>query len=193
MRRLASTLGLAFVMAACSQPDYFDMKPTTVTFESRGATRTVRAVAMDRRGNEFATEKPTKWTSSDEKVATVDENGKVTAMGSGVATIRAHRGELVGEVLVDVNTADKLILEPGELTLAEDGQPILPTIKLLDGRGKPLRDRLIRVKCADEKICNTDAERKVWPVGPGETTYEVSYDGLKAEMKVKVEPAKGRR
>ena len=33
------------------------------------------------------------WTSSDEKVATVDENGKVTAIAAGEATITANAGE----------------------------------------------------------------------------------------------------
>ena len=36
---------------------------------------------------EDATNKKLKWTSSDEKVATVDENGKVTAVSGGKATI----------------------------------------------------------------------------------------------------------
>lgn len=42
---------------------------------------------------EIADETTITWTSSDEKVATVDENGKVTAIAAGEATITATAGE----------------------------------------------------------------------------------------------------
>ena len=42
---------------------------------------------------EIADETSVTWTSSDEKVATVDENGKVTAIAAGEATITANAGE----------------------------------------------------------------------------------------------------
>ena len=42
---------------------------------------------------EIADETTVTWTSSDEKVATVDENGKVTAIAAGEATITANVGE----------------------------------------------------------------------------------------------------
>lgn len=42
---------------------------------------------------EIADETTVTWTSSDEKVATVDENGKVTAIAAGEATITANAGE----------------------------------------------------------------------------------------------------
>lgn len=42
---------------------------------------------------EIADETTVTWTSSDEKVASVDENGKVTAIAAGEATITANAGE----------------------------------------------------------------------------------------------------
>lgn len=42
---------------------------------------------------EIVDETTVTWTSSDEKVATVDENGKVTAIAAGEATITANAGE----------------------------------------------------------------------------------------------------
>ena len=42
---------------------------------------------------EIADETTVTWTSSDEKVATVDENGKVTAIAAGEAAITANVGE----------------------------------------------------------------------------------------------------
>lgn len=55
-----------------------------------GNTVTLNAAVIP---EEVANETTVTWTSSDEKVATVDENGKVTAIAAGEATITATAGE----------------------------------------------------------------------------------------------------
>lgn len=55
-----------------------------------GNTATLNAAVLP---EEVADETTVTWTSSDEKVATVDENGKVTAIAAGEATITANAGE----------------------------------------------------------------------------------------------------
>ena len=55
-----------------------------------GNTVTLNAAVLP---EEVADETTVTWTSSDEKVATVDENGKVTAITAGEATITANAGE----------------------------------------------------------------------------------------------------
>lgn len=55
-----------------------------------GSTVTLNATVLP---EEIADETIVTWTSSDEKVATVDENGKVTAIAAGEATITANAGE----------------------------------------------------------------------------------------------------
>ena len=55
-----------------------------------GNTVTLSATVLP---EEIADETIVTWTSSDEKVATVDENGKVTAIAAGEATITANAGE----------------------------------------------------------------------------------------------------
>jgi hypothetical protein len=47
--------------------------------------------------------KAVKWTSSDKSVATVDENGKVVAIGKGTATITATVGEFTATCKVTVS------------------------------------------------------------------------------------------
>lgn len=193
MRRLVPALGLIALLAGCSKPDFYEMKPTTVSFETKGSTKRVRAVAKDRRGNEYPTERPTRWESSDDKVASVDDEGKVTANGPGVATIRASRGTLTGEVLVDVNTVEKLLVEPTELRVKQDSDPIAPQIQLLDWRGKPMQGRIVQARCENEKVCTTDPDKNIWPHDPGETFYEVKYENMTTRVKVVVEAEKGAR
>lgn len=55
-----------------------------------GNTVTLNATVLP---EEIADETIVTWTSSDEKIATVDENGKVTAIAAGEATITANAGE----------------------------------------------------------------------------------------------------
>lgn len=55
-----------------------------------GNTVTLNATVLP---EEIADETIVTWTSTDEKVATVDENGKVTAIAAGEATITANAGE----------------------------------------------------------------------------------------------------
>lgn len=55
-----------------------------------GNTVTLNATVLP---EEIADETIVTWISSDEKVATVDENGKVTAIAAGEATITANAGE----------------------------------------------------------------------------------------------------
>lgn len=190
MRRFAVGLGLAALLAGCSQPAFYEMQPTTVSFETKGSSQLVRAVAKDRRGNQYPTSKPTRWESSDEKVATVDESGKVTAVGPGVATVRAMRGELRGEVLVDVNSVEHLLVEPSEVRLPQDGSPYQPRVELLDYRRKPMKGRAIQARCIDEKVCTVDPDQRIWTHNPGETFYEVKHEDLSVTVKVIVEAQK---
>ncbi|AKU89799.1 Ig-like domain-containing protein [Vulgatibacter incomptus] len=193
MRTLLLALGLAVAVAGCSKPDFYEMEPTSISFETRGAARPARAVAKNRRGQVFPSAKPTKWVSEDEKVATVDDAGMITARGPGQTRITASRGDLAGDLLVDVNTVEKLVVEPLELQLVQDGDPVLPKIRVLNALGKEMEGRLVRMKCANEKICTTDSGKQVWAHDPGETTIEVSCDGFKQQMKVVVAAAKGGR
>ena len=55
-----------------------------------GNSHTIKATVAP---EEVAAETTIEWSSSNEKVATVDENGKVTAVSSGNATITATAGE----------------------------------------------------------------------------------------------------
>lgn len=55
-----------------------------------GKSHTIKATVAP---EEVAAETTIEWSSSNEKVATVDENGKVTAIAAGEATITANAGE----------------------------------------------------------------------------------------------------
>ncbi|HEY0839020.1 MAG TPA: Ig-like domain-containing protein [Vulgatibacter sp.] len=193
MRTVLFALGFAVLASGCSQPEFYEMEPGSISFETKGSTKLVRAVAKNRRGQVFPRERPSSWKSSDEKVVTVDADGKITAVGPGQTRITATRGNLVGEIMVDVNSVEGLEVEPMELAFVQDADPVRLAVKVLDFRGKPMEGRTVKARCLDEKICNVDKSLQVWPYNPGETTIEVSCEGHKRQVKVVVAAAKGAR
>lgn len=188
-RALLCSLLPIVALTACSRPDHYELEPTSFTLEHKAERRTVRAIAKDRQGGVHPDAKPGSWSSSDEKVATVDGAGEVQAVGSGQARITAKRGDLAGEALVEVVLVEKLVVTPLEVKLVIDGDPVKPKVETLDARGKPLQKRLVQTRSADEKVCHTDRDNQIWP-GAIEGTTEVVYKSEGFEQRVKVIVAK---
>lgn len=82
-----------------SDPTTVDISPKTNNLEV-GATRNLSAAVTPSTAKQTVT-----WSSSNDKVATVDSNGKVTAVSEGTATITAtstEKGTIKGTATVNV-------------------------------------------------------------------------------------------
>ena len=126
-----------------------------------------------------ATNKEVTWTSSDEKIAKVDANGKVTAVGEGNATITVTtkdggfkatcevtvRNEEVSVVKVTGVSLDKTT---AELKINESVE-LKATISPADATNKE-----VTWTSSDEKIAKVDANGKVTAVGEGNATITVT-------------------
>ena len=142
-----------------------------------------------------------KWTSSDEKVATVDKWGTVTAVGAGEATITATatqpqgptKGEsasykvtvvsgLTGATQKNVNTVN---LTFG--TAVTKDQVNTTTVKLYEVVGSTKVAQLVSEVKIDEKDA-TKATLKSFVNFKKNTTYVVEYDGKTVEF-VAVDPS----
>ena len=94
--------------------------PPNWIFERKGQTTQLRAEIYP----EDATNKNVVWASTDESVAKVDQNGKVTAVGKGQALIFGYSEDMVFDIenpSTYINACDVhvLIPEPTDITLSE--------------------------------------------------------------------------
>ena len=95
-----------------------------------GNSHTIKATVAP---EEVAAETTIEWSSSNEKVATVDSNGKVTAVSSGNATITAPAGEESADYEVTVEqpkkttTSNKTYTNSGSSNSAAAVTPSNPT------------------------------------------------------------------
>ena len=128
-----------------------------------------------------ATDKNVTWTSSDESVAKVD-NGKVTALKSGKATITAKCGGKTAECAVTVTVpVSSIILDKTALSLAVgESAALTATVKPDDAT-----DKNVAWSSSDESVASVD-NGKVTAIKSGKATISANCGGKTAECAVTV-------
>lgn len=117
------------------------------------------------------------WGTSDSKVASVDEDGKVTAVGNGSATVfvSSSDGGYTAYCNVYVGTPlGSLSLDPGEYTLESIGSSfkIAPVFYPEDAT-----DTEVSWTSADPKIASVSSDGTVTAFGPGTTAITAAAAG----------------
>lgn len=174
----------SFSITFKSQNAYLD---ETEVMMNVGETKTLKYHISGSTYSPYGSAKFT-WKSSNEKVATVDSNGKVTAVGSGSATITFD--PVVAPTLKC--SVEVAYVAPKKITLTPD------PLKLTVGKSKSLTVEYTPEKAsakkltwesADKSIATVSSTGSVKAVAEGETTITVTTDnGLTAEAKVMVLP-----
>ena len=133
---------------------------------------------------EYASDKTVFWLTSNEKVATVDDNGKVTAVGSGEAKITATAGGKYASCTVKVTVlVAGITLDKTELDMTIDDEPVTLVAKVTpDGA----TDKTVTWSSSNEKVATVDANGKVKAVGNGEATITAKAGDKTATCTVKV-------
>ena len=126
------------------------------------------------------------WKTSDEKVATVDENGTVKASGVGTAVITvASEDGATAECKVTVE-AEAIKLDKTEATIIKGDTLQLGVLK--DNEDNEKYEGKVEWKTSDEKVATVDENGTVKASGVGTAVITVaSEDGATAECKVTVE------
>ena len=133
---------------------------------------------------EYATDNTVFWLTSNEKVATVDDNGKVTAVGSGEAKITATAGGKYTSCTVKVTVlVAGITLDKTELDMTIDDEPVTLTAKVTP---EGATDKIVTWSSSNEKVATVDANGKVTAVGNGEAKITATAGGKTATCTVKV-------
>ena len=160
------------------------VSPDTLTLTKKDETAQLTAEVTP----SYADNKRVTWQSSDEKVATVDENGKVTAVGNGTATITATSvsGSYTATVSVTVKIPveiQKLTIEAEKETLTKIGESTELKVKI-----EPENADLQKLiwKSHNEKVAITDENGKVTAVGNGTAEITVTTEDGKITASIMI-------
>ena len=160
------------------------VSPDTLTLTKKDETAQLTAEVTP----SYADNKRVTWQSSDEKVATVDENGKVTAVGNGTATITATSvsGSYTATVSVTVKIPveiQKLTIEAEKETLTKIGESTELKVKI-----EPENADLQKLiwKSHNEKIAIVNGNGKVTAVGNGTAEITVTTEDGKITASIMI-------
>ena len=132
------------------------------------------------------TDKTIRWSSTNEEVANVDANGKVTALSVGNATITATCGEVSAQCAVQVvpTPAAQVTLNKESVTLkATESFQLEATVSPVS-----TTDKTILWSSTNEEVAKVDANGKVTALSVGQATITATCGEVSAQCMVQVEP-----
>ena len=135
---------------------------------------------------EDVTDKTLTWSTSDATIATVDNEGNVTAVSVGEATITATCGDKSATCKVTVNPilAESITLDKTELTLTIGACEKLTATVLPED----VTDKTVNWSTSDASIATVDNEGNVTTISVGEATITATCGDKSATCKVTVNP-----
>ena len=138
---------------------------------------------------EDVTDKTVTWSTSDASIATVDNEGKVTAVSIGVATITATCGDKSATCKVTVNPilADSITLDKTELTLTIGASEKLTATVLPED----VTDKTVTWSTSDAAIATVDTEGNVTAISVGEAVITATCGEISTSCRVIVEKISG--
>jgi len=178
-----------------------------VALSMLGCPRTFRAIAIDPAGNEgHALTRAGEtlrftaggidadgfrvlienavWSSSNERVFTVDQRGLVTAVGSGRAELRATYQQFGDMVPVVIKIVGGIKLDPADPQLLKVGGAIKFKAKVVDDHGEELRENRVKWSIQGDAIANDDG--LVLGMKRGDATLIARTGAQQASVKITV-------
>jgi hypothetical protein len=183
MRPLSLLLPLFLV--ACVGPDHIEVDPAGPRFIHRGETLRLHGKVMDRNGKVYTRDRAF-FRSRDAKVASVNEHGDLTAVGSGHTLIEARSGSLYAEVPVEVDLVEKLAVANPKVELSIEDEPVAVPVTPLGRDGQPRRDREVELTSDNPAIARVDPQGRIWGLVPGDTLVKARVEDKLAIIQVHV-------
>ncbi len=181
---LATTSMLLAAMQAA--PERIELAPARLALDP-GESAAVEARALDEdgalvRGLTFA------WRALAPEIATVDANGRVTAVSPGEARVAARAGNTMGFAVVVVRAAPAEVVSaalPEPTLLSGTSAPV--SVAAAGADGEPTETGPLAFASSDESVAAVDAAGRVFARSPGKAEVVVTAGELRAAVMVVVE------
>ena len=195
--QLAVALTLTFLLLACS--DGTSAPPPVVVAQvvvepgnhaiGVGDQFTFSARVLDANGQEIGDRQPT-WVSTNQDVASVSNDGVVTALAAGSASIRATVDGKSGQatLTVSLQPVATVVLNTGQVSLAVgDSRSLVAVAK--DAAGRVVTGREISWSSSAPNVATVDATGRVTAVNEGIAMVTATVEGRSATAAITVSPA----
>ena len=151
-------------------PTSIEITPSSATLNSIDQTVQLAPVVLDENGSEIADASVT-WKSGAVDVATVSDQGLVTAVNNGSAVITAQSGSLSASASITVSqTPVRIVIElpplGGQLMQTDTGQFIL-VATVQDRNGHPVAGAEVTWSSSDESVVTINDQGVVTEVSSG--------------------------
>lgn len=182
---VAVALALA-AFAGCGKPTRIEILPKEVVLRDSGASKVLQVTVYDQKDRVLEKAKRA-FESSSPDVATVDAEGKVTAVGSGEAAITVRSGKVSASVPVKVRIVSIL-----DLTLPEGGfvgprdslHPL--SIRAISDRGEAMDLSDLSFSTSDPAVAAVDAGGNLRVAGSGRVKITVASGKTAVEKEAEV-------
>ncbi len=184
-RRFATVL-LPLLLGGCGQkPAEVRLSPLKGTIYGLGRPLYLKADVVDKKGEPVAGRQAT-YSSGNAKVATVDPNGVVKAVGPGKVTISAEHEGLKATCAIEVVDVSSIKIEPPRTTLAgPKGSSTVFTVTLKNQKGDVV-DLKPKWESSDPKVATVDAAGRVTSVAEGRTTVNALLGDVSGSADLRV-------
>ena len=164
------------VQVAAATPTRLTLTPGTATLTAVGQTVQLSAEVLDQLGRPMSGASVT-WSSGEASVATVDANGRVTAIADGEARITATSGSASGTAVVSVDqVASSVDVSPAADTLTALGDTVRLTAEAVDANGHAVADAEFTWSSTDGSVVTVDEEGLVTAVDNGSADISATSD-----------------
>lgn len=182
-------LSVSVIVTVAQVADRLEVSSRNVLLSEIGGMVTITARVLDAGGTEIQGAELA-WTSENPAVASVDDQGVVTARAEGDTRITVSSGDLSASVAVTVaieGQTNRFVVTPRSINMASIGETVQLSVRVLDGNAMEIPDPDLIWTSGDPAVASVDGQGLVTAQKNGQTHVTVSWEDLSASVSVTVE------
>lgn len=190
----AGGLRASITVTVARTPTRIVVTPVSARLTEQGETLRLVAVVLDADGAEI-TDAPRSWRSEHPMVASVDDQGVVTAHMKGETRITVTSGDLSSSVNVTVAIeipTNRIVVSPDSVNMASIGETVQLSARALDSNDQEIPNPVLTWASEDEAVATVDGQGVVTAHMNGQTLVTVTWGELSASAMVTVAQAADR-